>query len=47
MSQRRDAVIVGAVRTPIGKGKGTGTLHGVAPRPAGAHPARTGSPHRS
>ncbi|EUA03237.1 thiolase domain protein [Mycobacterium kansasii 824] len=31
MSQGRDAVIVGAVRTPIGKGKGNGALHGVAP----------------
>ncbi len=27
----RDAVIVGAVRTPIGKGKASGALHGVLP----------------
>ena len=25
----RDAVIVGAVRTPVGKGKANGALHGV------------------
>jgi acetyl-CoA acyltransferase len=27
----RDAVIVGAVRTPVGKGKGNGALHDVLP----------------
>ena len=27
----RDAVIVGAVRTPVGKGKANGALHGVLP----------------
>ena len=29
--QGRDAVIVGAVRTPIGKGKASGALHDVLP----------------
>ena len=31
MNQGRDAVIVGAVRTPIGKGKTSGALHDVLP----------------
>ncbi|AQT80526.1 acetyl-CoA acetyltransferase [Mycolicibacterium litorale] len=43
----RDAVIVGAVRTPIGKGKPSGALHGVLPADLLAHSlaelvARTG-----
>lgn len=43
----RDAVIVGAVRTPIGKGKANGALHGVLPADLLAHSlqeliARTG-----
>ena len=43
----RDAVIVGAVRTPIGKGKASGALHGVLPVDLLAHSltelvARTG-----
>jgi acetyl-CoA acyltransferase len=43
----RDAVIVGAVRTPIGKGKSGGALHGVLPADLLAHSlsdlvARTG-----
>jgi acetyl-CoA acetyltransferase len=29
--QGRDAVIVGAVRTPVGKGKAGGALHDVLP----------------
>ena len=33
----RDAVIVGAVRTPIGKGKPGGALHGVLPADLLAH----------
>ena len=35
----RDAVIVGAVRTPIGKGKASGALHDVLPvdRPDEGH----------
>ena len=33
----RDAVIVGAVRTPIGKGKPGGALHGVPPADLLAH----------
>src|SRR4029077_16791466 len=43
----RDAVIVGAVRTPIGKGKASGALHDVLPVDLLAHSlkelvARTG-----
>ncbi|GGF92548.1 acetyl-CoA acetyltransferase [Rhodococcoides trifolii] len=37
----RDAVIVGAVRTPVGKGKGSGALHGVHPADLLAHSLRT------
>jgi acetyl-CoA acyltransferase len=37
----RDAVIVGAVRTPIGKGKPSGALHGVHPTDLLAHSLRT------
>ena len=33
----RDAVIVGAVRTPIGKGKASGALHDVLPVDLLAH----------
>lgn len=33
----RDAVIVGAVRTPVGKGKANGALHGVLPVDLLAH----------
>ncbi len=36
-----DAVIVGAVRTPIGKGKASGALHGVHPVDMLAHSLRT------
>ncbi|RAU97367.1 thiolase family protein [Mycolicibacter senuensis] len=36
----RDAVIVGAVRTPIGKGKPDGALHGVLPADLLAHSLR-------
>lgn len=36
----RDAVIVGAVRTPIGKGKPTGALHDVHPVDLMAHSLR-------
>lgn len=36
----RDAVIVGAVRTPIGKGKANGALHGVPPADLLAHSLR-------
>ncbi|OHU07482.1 MULTISPECIES: thiolase family protein [Mycobacterium] len=36
----RDAVIVGAVRTPIGKGKAGGALHGVLPADLLAHSLR-------
>jgi acetyl-CoA acyltransferase len=36
----RDAVIVGAVRTPIGKGKPSGALHGVHPTDLLAHSLR-------
>lgn len=36
----RDAVIVGAVRTPIGKGKTNGALHGVLPADLLAHSLR-------
>ncbi|MGE0216037.1 thiolase family protein [Mycolicibacterium sp.] len=36
----RDAVIVGAVRTPIGKGKASGSLHGVLPADLLAHSLR-------
>ncbi|MEV0669993.1 thiolase family protein [Mycobacterium sp. NPDC050441] len=36
----RDAVIVGAVRTPIGKGKASGGLHGVLPADLLAHSLR-------
>src|SRR6201988_532621 len=35
--QGRDAVIVGAVRTPIGKGKASGALHDVLPADLLAH----------
>lgn len=38
--QGRDAVIVGAVRTPIGKGKPGGALHGVLPADLLAHSLR-------
>jgi acetyl-CoA acyltransferase len=37
----RDAVIVGAVRTPIGKGKHSGALYGVHPTDLLAHSLRT------
>src|SRR5919198_1001732 len=37
----RDAVIVGAVRTPIGKGKAGGALYGVHPTDLLAHSLRT------
>src|SRR5271163_338606 len=40
MTQARDAVIVGAVRTPIGKGKGSGALHNVLPADLLAHSLR-------
>src|SRR6201996_9230333 len=40
MNQRRDAVIVGAVRTPIGKGKPSGALHDVLPVDLLAHSLR-------
>lgn len=36
----RDAVIVGAVRTPVGKGKGSGALHDVLPADLLAHSLR-------
>lgn len=36
----RDAVVVGAVRTPIGKGKANGALHGVLPADLLAHSLR-------
>jgi len=36
----RDAVIVGAVRTPVGKGKANGALHGVLPVDLLAHSLR-------
>ncbi|TRW84740.1 acetyl-CoA C-acyltransferase [Mycolicibacterium sp. 018/SC-01/001] len=36
----RDAVIVGAVRTPVGKGKATGALHDVLPADLLAHSLR-------
>lgn len=39
-SQGRDAVIVGAVRTPIGKGKASGALHDVLPVDLLAHSLR-------
>jgi acetyl-CoA acyltransferase len=39
--QGRDAVIVGAVRTPIGKGKASGALYGVHPTDLLAHSLRT------
>ncbi|MGB3476248.1 MAG: thiolase family protein [Mycobacterium sp.] len=38
--QGRDAVIVGAVRTPIGKGKPGGALHGILPVDLLAHSLR-------
>ena len=38
--QDRDAVIVGAVRTPVGKGKGSGALHEVLPADLLAHSLR-------
>src|SRR6201992_3186878 len=38
--QGRDAVIVGAVRTPIGKGKAGGALHDVLPADLLAHSLR-------
>jgi acetyl-CoA acyltransferase len=38
--QGRDAVIVGAVRTPIGKGKANGALHDVLPADLLAHSLR-------
>ena len=37
----RDAVIVGAVRTPVGKGKASGALHDVLPADLLAHSLRT------
>ena len=37
----RDAVIVGAVRTPVGKGKAAGALHDVRPADLLAHSLRT------
>jgi acetyl-CoA acyltransferase len=40
-SAGRDAVIVGAVRTPIGKGKASGALYGVHPTDLLAHSLRT------
>ena len=40
MTQGRDAVIVGAVRTPVGKGKANGALHGVLPADLLAHSLR-------
>jgi acetyl-CoA acyltransferase len=40
MTQGRDAVIVGAVRTPVGKGKATGALHDVLPADLLAHSLR-------
>lgn len=36
----RDAVIVEAVRTPVGKGKPSGALHGVHPADLFAHSLR-------
>ena len=39
-SAGRDAVIVGAVRTPVGKGKPSGALHGVHPTDLLAHSLR-------
>src|SRR3954468_1489838 len=36
----RDAVIVGAVRTPVGKGKANGALHDVLPADLLAHSLR-------
>ncbi|MDT5191432.1 MAG: acetyl-CoA acyltransferase, partial [Mycobacterium sp.] len=36
----RDAVIVGAVRTPVGKGKAGGALHDVLPADLLAHSLR-------
>jgi acetyl-CoA acyltransferase len=36
----RDAVIVGAVRTPVGKGKASGALHDVLPVDLLAHSLR-------
>ena len=42
--QGRDAVIVGAVRTPVGKGKAERhTTRRAARRPAGAQSARAGA----
>src|SRR6202522_901386 len=38
--QGRDAVIVGAVRTPIGEGKASGALHDVLPADLLAHSLR-------
>jgi len=38
--QGQDAVIVGAVRTPVGKGKANGALHGVLPADLLAHSLR-------
>jgi acetyl-CoA acetyltransferase family protein len=38
--QGREAVIVGAVRTPVGKGKASGALHGVLPADLLAHSLR-------
>ncbi len=37
----RDAVIVAAVRTPVGKGKASGALHGVLPADLLAHSLRS------
>src|SRR5689334_24054046 len=38
--QGRDAVIVGAIRTPVGKGKSGGALHGILPADLLAHSLR-------
>src|ERR1700721_1562091 len=38
--QDRDAVIVGAIRTPVGKGKANGALHNVLPADLLAHSLR-------
>src|SRR6202162_6653929 len=40
-SEGRDAVIVGAARTPVGKGKPSRALHGVHPPDLLAHSLRT------
>src|SRR5271155_5179966 len=45
--QGRDAVIVGAVRTPVGKGKASGALHDVLPADLLAHNLRELVPRTS